>query len=58
VLGDGNEPLQLIDRTTGHGVRLQLVDTETGDVVDARHLTHVPGPAFDRGAAPTPTVTT
>jgi hypothetical protein len=58
VLGDGNEPLRLIDRTTGHDVRLQLLDAETGDVIEARHLTHVPGPAFDRVAAPTPKVTT
>jgi DNA-binding HxlR family transcriptional regulator len=47
VLGEGNEPLKLVDRTTGHGVRLQLVDDETGVAVEARHLAHVPGPAFD-----------
>jgi len=46
VLGEGNEPLTLVDRTTGHGVRLQLVDDETGEVVEPRHLAHVPGPAF------------
>ena len=47
VLGEGSEPLKLVDRTTGHGVRLQLVDEETGDAVEPRHLAHVPGPAFD-----------
>ena len=47
VLGVGNEPLQLVDRTTGHGVRLQLVDDETGDPIDERQLMHVAGPAFD-----------
>jgi DNA-binding HxlR family transcriptional regulator len=47
VLGEGNEPLRLIDRTTGHRVRLQLVDTETGEPVDARKIGHVPGPAFN-----------
>jgi DNA-binding HxlR family transcriptional regulator len=47
LFGEGNEPLLLVDRTTGHGVRLQLVDEETGAVVEPRHLTHVPGPAFD-----------
>ena len=47
VLGEGNEPLMLVDRTTGHGVRLQLVDEQTGQVVEPSHLTHVPGPAFD-----------
>jgi DNA-binding HxlR family transcriptional regulator len=47
VLGRGNEPLRLVDRTTGHGVRLQLVDDETGAAVEPRHVAHVPGPAFD-----------
>lgn len=46
LFGEGNEPLALVDRTTGHGVRLQLVDEQTGAVVEPRHLTHVPGPAF------------
>lgn len=47
VLGEGNELLQLVDRTTGHGVRLELIDVVTGDVVDGRHVGHVRGPAFD-----------
>ena len=47
VLGAGNEPLRLVERTTGHGVRLQLVDDETGEPIDGRALAHVPGPAFD-----------
>ena len=46
VLGEGNEPLTLVDRTTGHGVRLQLIDDETGEAVEARHLRYVQGPAF------------
>jgi DNA-binding HxlR family transcriptional regulator len=46
VLGEGNEPLTLVDRTTGHSIRLQLLDDETGDVVDARNIGHVPGPGF------------
>jgi DNA-binding HxlR family transcriptional regulator len=47
VLGEGNEPLQLVDRATGHGVRLELVDVVTGDVVEGRRVGHVRGPAFD-----------
>lgn len=52
VLGQGNEPLRLVDRTTGHAVRLQLVDDETGEAIEPRNLRHSPGPAF---AAPDPT---
>lgn len=48
VLGEGNEPLRLVDRTTGHSVRLELVDDETGETVEARQLTHVAGPGFGR----------
>ena len=47
VLGEGNEPLALVDRTTGHSVRLQLLDDVTGQAVDVRNIGHVPGPAFD-----------
>lgn len=46
MLGEGNEPLSLIDHTTGHNVRLQLVDDQTGEAVEPRHLRHVPGPAL------------
>jgi DNA-binding HxlR family transcriptional regulator len=46
VLGEGNEPLRLVDRMSGHGVHLRLVDDETGEVVEPRRLAHVPGPAF------------
>jgi hypothetical protein len=53
VLGAGNEPLRLVDRTTGHDVRLRLVDDETGELVEPRHLRHVPGPAFDSIVGPT-----
>jgi DNA-binding HxlR family transcriptional regulator len=48
VLGPGNEPLRLVDRTTGHGVRLALVDEETGQIVEPRRLTHVAGPGARR----------
>ena len=47
MLGAGNEPLRLVDRTTGHRVRLQLVDDETGEPIEGRNLAHAPGPAFD-----------
>ena len=46
VLGAGNEPLTLVDRTTGHGVGLQLIDQETGKAVEARNLRHERGPGF------------
>lgn len=46
VIGEGNEPLRLVDRTTGNPVRLQLVDDATGAVVDPANLMHVPGPTF------------
>jgi DNA-binding HxlR family transcriptional regulator len=48
VLGEGNEPLRLVDRTTGNGVHLELVDDETGAIVARRELRHAPGPAFDQ----------
>jgi len=48
VLGPGNEPLRLVDRTTGNPVRLQLVDDETGTVVDPANLVHIAGPSFAR----------
>lgn len=47
IIGEGHESLKLIDRTTGHGVRLQLVDEETQEAIEARHLMYVPGPGFD-----------
>ncbi len=47
VFGEGNEPLKLVDRTSGHGVRLQLVDDETGCRIEPRHLMHAAGPGFD-----------
>jgi DNA-binding HxlR family transcriptional regulator len=46
VLGEGNEPLRLVDRSTGHPVRLQLVDDQTGAAVDPANLVHVAGPNF------------
>jgi DNA-binding HxlR family transcriptional regulator len=46
VLGEGNEPLKLVDRTTGHHVRLELVDDETGEPVEPRRLTHIAGPGL------------
>lgn len=55
VLGEGNEPLTLVDRTTGHSVRLQLIDQETGEAVEPRHLRYVPGPAYERSTEGEPT---
>jgi DNA-binding HxlR family transcriptional regulator len=46
VLGEGSEPLRLVDRSTGHGVHLELVDDDTGEIVEGRVVRHVPGPAF------------
>ena len=57
VLGEGKQPLELVDRTTGHAVRLQLVDNETGEHVEARHLRYVAGPdfsEFNNSPEPTP----
>jgi DNA-binding HxlR family transcriptional regulator len=48
VLGEGNEPLRLIDRTTGNGVHLELVADDTGGIVGRRMVRHVPGPAFSQ----------
>ncbi|MBI2767707.1 MAG: helix-turn-helix transcriptional regulator [Chloroflexi bacterium] len=46
ALGEGNEPLRLIHRESGHDVRLALVDPASGEVVDSREVELVPGPAF------------
>ncbi|MBK6317545.1 MAG: helix-turn-helix transcriptional regulator [Dehalococcoidia bacterium] len=46
ALGEGNEPLRLIHRESGQDVRLALVDTATGEVVESREVELVPGPAF------------
>ncbi|MGD9934346.1 MAG: winged helix-turn-helix transcriptional regulator [Dehalococcoidia bacterium] len=46
ALGEGNEPLRLVHRETGHGVRLALVDPVLGQIVDSRDVELVPGPAF------------
>ena len=48
VLGEGNEPLRLVDRSTGNGVHLELVDDDTGEIVERRMVRHAPGPAFDQ----------
>lgn len=48
MLGEGNAPLALVDRTTDHRVRLQLIDVETGEHVEVHHLRHIAGPAFDK----------
>lgn len=45
VFGQGNEPLRLVDRTTGHRVRLELIDYETGHAIEPRNLMHTSGPA-------------
>jgi DNA-binding HxlR family transcriptional regulator len=46
VLGEGNEPLRLIDSNSGRDVRLGLVDPASGEVVDPARARLVPGPAF------------
>jgi DNA-binding HxlR family transcriptional regulator len=46
VLGEGNEPLRLVNQETGNGVRLELVDKDTGEIVERRTVRHAPGPAF------------
>lgn len=48
AIGAGNEPLRLVDRSTGHAVHLELVDDVTGAIVDGHHVQHVPGPGFKR----------
>jgi DNA-binding HxlR family transcriptional regulator len=40
VLAPDDARLRLVDRTTGHSVRLQLVDAETGLEVEPRRLAH------------------
>jgi DNA-binding HxlR family transcriptional regulator len=46
VLGEGNEPLRLVDRSTGNGVHLELIDDDTGEIVERRMVRHAAGPAF------------
>jgi DNA-binding HxlR family transcriptional regulator len=46
VIGAGREPLRLVDRGSGRDVRLALVDTGSGAVVDPRHVQLTPGPGF------------
>lgn len=41
-------PLQVYDKTTGHGVTLALVDTNTGDIVTPDQLAARPGPGANR----------
>jgi len=48
VLGEGNEPLRLVDRATGNAVHLEVIDDDTGEIVDRRMLRHTPGPAFSQ----------
>lgn len=48
VIGEGSEPLRLVSRSTGNGVHLELVDDDTGEIVEGRMVRHVPGPAFGR----------
>ena len=49
ALGDDAVPLRLVDRESGHDVRLALVDVETGAEVEPRRLAHVTGAASRRG---------
>ena len=46
VLGEGNEPLRLVDGDSGRDLRLGLIDPESGEAVDPAGARLVPGPAF------------
>jgi hypothetical protein len=46
VIGPGSEPLRLVERDSGHDVRLALIDGESGTVVDPRQVRLLPGPGF------------
>lgn len=46
AVGQGNEPLRLVNRASGNGVRLELIDDGTDDVVERRLLRHARGPGF------------
>jgi DNA-binding HxlR family transcriptional regulator len=46
VMGAGREPLRLVERESGHDVRLALVDAESDAVVDPRRVQLIPGPGF------------
>lgn len=45
--GAPGTPVELIDRDSGHRLRLALVDAETGQPVPASHATTVAGPGAD-----------
>ena len=47
LAGPDGPPLRLIDRRSGHDVRLQLVDADTGEPVRAGDLRVEPGPGAD-----------
>ncbi|MFV0524133.1 MAG: winged helix-turn-helix transcriptional regulator [Acidimicrobiales bacterium] len=49
VIGEGNELLHLVDRTSGRPVRLAFVD-DTGSEVDDRDVMTGPGPGFPASA--------
>jgi len=43
---EGDEPIRLYDRRSHRRVRPQLIDAETGEPIDPRHIYAGPGPAF------------
>jgi DNA-binding HxlR family transcriptional regulator len=47
ITGDAGPPLRFVDRTTGHGVKLALVDEKTGERVRAADVRPRPGPGAD-----------
>ena len=47
ITGDAGPPLKFVDLTTGHGVKLALVDEKTGGRVRAADVRPRPGPGAD-----------
>jgi DNA-binding HxlR family transcriptional regulator len=47
VTGDAGPPLKFVDRTTGHGVKLAVVNEKTGERVRATDVRPRPGPGAD-----------
>jgi len=50
IFEKGRAPIVLRDRDSGRPVRLQLVDAETGEPVDAARVVPSPGPGFPSDA--------
>lgn len=49
MAGSAGPPVELVDRRTGRVVRPQVVDEETGEPLDPRHLRARRGPGFPNG---------